>query len=74
MAWTAGVYNGLQPVLNYRIYYDQGTGSWIVLDMTTNPYYTAVGITAGVTYSFKVQSQNIVGYSQFSTAISLVAA
>ena len=74
LTWQDGDFNGLQPVLDYRLYFDQGTGDWAVLDLPTTNTFTAFGLTSGTTYSFKVQSRNIVGYSEFSSSISLTAA
>lgn len=74
LAWQDGDFNGLQPVLDYRLHYDQGTGDWVVLDTPTTNAFTAFGLTSGVTYAFKVQSRNIVGYSGFSNTVSLTSA
>jgi hypothetical protein len=31
LLWTAGASNGGQPILDYRVSYDQGSGNWVVL-------------------------------------------
>ena len=31
LTWTNGNSNGGQPVLDYRVSYDQGTATWVVL-------------------------------------------
>ena len=31
ITWQDGASNGGQPILDYRISYDQGTGTWVVL-------------------------------------------
>jgi WD40 repeat protein len=39
-----------------------------------SPLYTAVELTAGVIYQFKVESRNSYGYSAHSSSISLLCA
>ncbi len=36
--------------------------------------YTAIELTAGVTYEFKIESRNSYGYSTYSSSISLLCA
>lgn len=50
LTWQDGDFNGLQPVLDYRLYYDQGTGDWTALDLPTTNTFTAFGLTSGTTY------------------------
>jgi hypothetical protein len=38
------------------------------------PYYTAISLTAGKTYQFKIKSRNSYGYSTFSSTVSLLCA
>lgn len=66
------------PVLDYDIYYDQGSsvGVWVDLDydITTNYYTTKVALTPDEIYSFKVRARNSVGDSSQSEPISIRAA
>ena len=39
-----------------------------------SPSYTAIELTAGVTYEFKIESRNSYGYSTYSSSISLLCA
>jgi hypothetical protein len=53
--WIAGPTNGGAPVIDYAITSDQGTGTFIVIAQgVTSTSYTATGLTAGKTYTFKV--------------------
>jgi len=74
LSWQEGDFNGLQPVLDYRLWYDQANNTWAVLDIPITPSFTAEGLTSSKTYVFKVQSRNIVGYSEYSPTVSLTAA
>jgi hypothetical protein len=49
--WVQGGFNGGTPVIDYRLYYDQGIGSFVVFSsgITTNGY-TSYGMTPGTTY------------------------
>jgi hypothetical protein len=62
--WDNAPMNGGSTVIDYRITSDQSTGTDIVLaDDVTTPYYTATGLTFGVTYAFKVEARNEFGHS-----------
>jgi len=62
-------------VLDYRIYYDQGTAEWTTLiEGVTSTSYTATGLTGGETYAFKVDARNSVGYSAISQPSSILCA
>jgi len=72
--WSAPTNNGGSPVIDYRISWDQGTGTGTYVSLaagiTTVSYTTTVTLTANTFYSFKVESRNAVGYS---TSFSNVA-
>lgn len=36
--------------------------------------FTQAGLTPGVTYGFRIEARNVVGYSVYSTELRLVAA
>jgi len=40
----------------------------------TSTTYTATGLTAGLTYKFKVEARNIYGFSDYSQEISILCA
>ena len=76
--WEQGTGNGGSPVIDYRVSYDQGIGSFVVIgDSYTSQSFTSTalqGITPGHTYRFYVEARNAVGYSQKSQQISIRAA
>lgn len=75
LSWTAGLKNGGTPVLDYRVSFDQSTGDYIVLASLLNQgAYTALGLTFGRTYNFKVEARNSYGYSAYSQVISILCA
>jgi hypothetical protein len=54
--WSDGVSDGGAAEIDYRIYFDQSTDTWIELDtaIIDRSYTTTVSLTEGHTYSFKV--------------------
>ena len=75
LEWEDGASDGGAEVLDYKITWDQGTNDQTVLVEFLNALsYTVTGLTAGVTYAFKVQSRNRIGYSDYSTPVSILAA
>lgn len=54
--WDNGPENGGMPVLDYRVWYDQGMGQYMILDyeILNSFYQTEVPLTAGTYYTFKV--------------------
>ena len=77
ITWSDGLNNGGTPVIDYRVSWDQSSGNWVVLQTgVLTQSFSTVGITlvSGRTYSFKVESRNLVGYSSLSSPISVLAA
>jgi hypothetical protein len=76
ITWRNGISTGGSPILDYRISYDQASGSYVVLQsgVTTKSYTTSVLLTPGQTYKFKVEARNQVGYSQLSQSVSILCA
>lgn len=55
--------------------YAAGSDAYLVLESgITTKSYTATGLSAGVTYHFKVEARNVYGYSEFSNEVSILAA
>ena len=74
-SWTIPSSNGGAPILDYTIQWDQGTGTWITLASAVSTLtYTKTGVSAGVTYKFKVQARNAVGLGAQSSEFSIIAA
>ena len=62
-----GAAEGGTPVLDYHVSIAADGGSYTVLASgLTSLSYVASGLTAGVIYSFKVQSRNAYKYSDYS--------
>jgi hypothetical protein len=73
--WIPGSADGGAPVLDYRINYDQGIDSFIVLaSEITETSYTATQLTQGETYKFKVEARNTFGYSLLSEEVEILCA
>ena len=63
-SWTEGAANGGSSVTSYRINSDGALGTWsVIADGIALTTYTATGLTAGLTYNFKVEAENEFGYS-----------
>ena len=62
-------------MLDYRITITQAETSYseLVLGVTTQSY-TAVSLTAGLNYEFKVESRNSYGYSLLSDSLTMLCA
>jgi len=67
LTWLKPTNNGGSPVIDYRVSWDQGTGTGIFVVLATNiatvSYKTTATLTASTYYRFKVESRNAVGYS-----------
>lgn len=56
LTWEAPTFDGGSPVIDYKVWYDNGSGSTFeelavnIAELT----YTATGLTQGVTYKFRV--------------------
>ena len=75
ITWQAGAANGGTPVIDYRINFDQGTDVFSIdVAGITATSYTKTGLTAGMTYKFKVEARNAFGYSDLSAAVTVLAA
>ena len=74
--WADGASDGGTAVIDFAVYYDQGSNNFVVLDsaVTTRHYLTTVSLTAGTTYKFKVTARNTVGSSVESAELSVLAA
>lgn len=76
LSWSAPASSGGKPVLDYRIYFDQSTDTWVELAPAVNgwSYNTDDSLVQGRTYKFRVQARNSVGYGAFSGDLSILAA
>ena len=69
-------YNGGAAIIDFRISYDEGLGGAYVLlaEGVTSQTYTAITLTSGVTYQFKVEARNSHGYSTPSEVVAVLCA
>jgi hypothetical protein len=74
LIWTPPVFTGGDVIVDYRINIAEQGGSYSVLESVTTTSYTAIGLTAGTTYEFKIESRNSYGYSTYSTIVTLLCA
>lgn len=76
--WIEPIETGGTPVIDYRVYFDQGdpnAANLMILESNVLlTEFTATSLTMGVTYRFKVSARNLVGYSSLSDAVSILAA
>jgi hypothetical protein len=63
-------------VIDYRVSYDQSTGSFVELasGVLDKSYTTSVTLTPGAYYILRVQARNSVGYSEASVDLQVQAA
>ena len=75
LKWNNGISTGGSPIIDYRVSYDQSTGTYIVLKtgVVARQFQTAVTLTAGATYNFRVEARNSVGYSILSAPVAILA-
>jgi len=75
LTWSKADFIGGAEIIDYRVNYAQSDGSYSVLASNiASTSYTAIELTAGVTYSFKIESRNSYGYSTYSSSITLLCA
>lgn len=74
--WDIGLKDGGSPVIDYRVtFLDPADGVFNILQSgITVTNFVATGLTAGVTYTFEVQSRNVYGYSAYSNQVQILAA
>ena len=78
IAWTAPGDDGASTILEYVIYWDQGSGNYVPLATTeasTFDYARTTGLTKGDLYAFKVAAVNAIGEgNQSEPALAVLAA
>lgn len=71
------MYDGGQTIVDYRLSYDKGTNQveWqVIASGLLVSSYTVTGLTTGLTYNFRVESRNSIGYSTYSNIVTAMAA
>ena len=80
ISWIAGGNDGGEQVIDYQIHYDAGRGDGVFELLLDNippqpvNQRTFNGLTSGTTYTYKVRSRNSVGFSEFTSEVSILAA
>lgn len=75
ITWNEGDYNGGSTILDYRVsYHIEGAAYSVLAPAVTSTFYTAISLTPGALYTFKVESRNSVSYSSSSLELSVRAA
>lgn len=77
MSWLKPANEGGTPVLDYTILYDNGSSGAAFIVLEENVFettYTAVSLTPGINYMFKIQARNAYGLSSASTALTVLTA
>ena len=74
LSWTDNANTGGLPILDYRITYDNATSmaSFMVLrtTVTSKALNVTTGLKPGLTYTFKIESRNVLGYSPYSNIVA----
>ena len=79
ISWTSPA-NGASPILDYRVYWDQGTGLFVQAVSTTYGQTTYIQnlpadqSAAGKSFNFQVTAVNLIGEGQRSNSYLVVAA
>jgi hypothetical protein len=74
LTWTPPIFTGGDVIIDYRINIAEQGGSYSILETVTTTSYTAIELTAGTTYEFKIESRNSYGYSTYSDVITMLCA
>ena len=70
---TLNSQNGGSPIIEYKIFWDNGVGNDVFSELVTitnltTLKYTKTGVVEGLVYQFKIQAKNIYGYGPLSTS------
>jgi hypothetical protein len=76
LSWSAPVFDGGSPIIDYRIWTDDATGTTFteLVSGVQALEYTATSLVRGSTYQFYVEARNIYGYSVASNTVTILAA
>lgn len=73
LVWEEGLSNGGSTVIDYRLSYDNNSGSdFLILENDIlELQYDVVDLTEGLTYKFKLQARNTFGLSAYTEELIL---
>ena len=76
LTWEPGLNDGGSAVLDYRLSVNMHSADSFTIyrDDITETALTILGLEPGVTYTFKIESRNLVGYSDYSNTVAILAA
>jgi hypothetical protein len=75
LRWEESAENGGTVVIDYLLEYAEQSAEYQTLEVAlTDVQYTAVSLTSGLTYKFRVKARNTFGYSDFSEEVLILAA
>jgi hypothetical protein len=74
LSWTAPVFTGGDVIIDYQINIAEQGGAFSILESVATTTYTAISLTAGTTYEFKIESRNSYGFSSYSDVITMLCA
>jgi hypothetical protein len=75
LTWSKADFIGGAEIIDYRISISQLDGIYSVMaSNVVSSSYTAIDLTAGLTYQFKIESRNSYGFSPYSSSITLLCA
>lgn len=75
LSWISPVFTGGDVIIDYRINIAEQGGAFSVLESgITGTTYTAITLTVGTTYEFKIESRNSYGFSNYSDVVKQLCA
>jgi hypothetical protein len=54
LSWDEGSESGGAPVIDYKVSVSTGGDYYVLISALSTPYFTAVSLTKGTTYTFKI--------------------
>jgi large repetitive protein len=75
ISWQESSYNGGAPILDYTLYYRIGDGDLTKLqDGIQGVLGYSIDAEAGTTYTFQLTARNVIGSSEVSQPVEVLAA
>lgn len=75
LKWSPGLNSGGAPITDYRISMAQGDDNYSVIEQNAFAVvYEATGLTAGLSYKFKIEAHNGAYYSSPSAPVEILCA